>query len=106
MADPAPEAEPEATATSALALPTIEPNETVTVRVAAADGTTIYFKIKAHTAMRKLMHTYCNKVSADPSRVRFIYNGDRVSENATPHSLELEDDDVIDVLVEQVGGAR
>jgi len=34
-----------------------------------------------------------------------LYEGDRITEDATPASLEMEDNDTIDVMVEQVGGA-
>jgi small ubiquitin-related modifier len=38
--------------------------------------------------------------------VRFLFDGQRLNSNQTPQELEMEDGDVIDVMVEQQGGAR
>ena len=37
--------------------------------------------------------------------VRFLFDGNRISPNQTPEELDMEDNDVIDVMVEQQGGA-
>jgi small ubiquitin-related modifier len=36
--------------------------------------------------------------------LRFLYDGHRITENQTPKELEMEEDDVIDVVLEQIGG--
>lgn len=38
--------------------------------------------------------------------VRFIFDGERISDGDTPKSLQMEDDDVIDAVLQQVGGTR
>ena len=35
--------------------------------------------------------------------VRFLFDGERINERQTPQDLDMEDNDVIDVMVEQVG---
>ena len=36
---------------------------------------------------------------------RFIFDGERIKETDTPTSLEMENGDEIDVMVEQTGGS-
>ena len=35
---------------------------------------------------------------------RFIFDGERIKESDTPETLEMENGDEIDVMVEQTGG--
>jgi small ubiquitin-related modifier len=37
-------------------------------------------------------------------QIRFLFDGNRLRENQTPDELEMEDDDVIDAMLFQVGG--
>lgn len=39
------------------------------------------------------------------SSVRFLYESENVKETDTPESLKMEDNDEIDALIEQHGGA-
>ncbi|KAJ3041332.1 Small ubiquitin- modifier 1 [Rhizophlyctis rosea] len=64
----------------------------------------VYFKIKAKTQLKKLMATYCERQGKQPNQVRFLYDGVRLTETQTPEELGMEDDDVIDVMTEQLGG--
>ena len=79
-------------------------NTQITLRVCSSDGVEIYFKIRRKTALKKLIGAYCTRLSKDPATVRFMYNGERLSGDATPDSLEMEENDVIDAMVEQTGG--
>ncbi|KAJ3842179.1 small ubiquitin-related modifier [Lentinula raphanica] len=78
--------------------------ETINVKVVSSSGDEVFFKIKRTTQLRKLLGAYANKVGKDVNTIRFLYDGTRISETDTPHSLEMEDNDTIDVMVEQVGG--
>ena len=40
----------------------------------------------------------------DKGQLRFLVDGSRVQPNDTPASLDLEDNDQIDVVLEQLGG--
>ena len=39
-----------------------------------------------------------------PDRLRFLFDGERIKDTDTPESLEMQDQDEIDVVQEQVGG--
>ena len=78
----------------------------VSLKVVNADGAEVYFKIKRATMLRKLMEAYCKKQGVASTQVRFLYDGKPLLGDKTPEDLEMDDDDVIDAMVEQVGGCR
>jgi len=78
--------------------------DTINVKVVTSSGEEVFFKIKRNTKLSKLQGAYAAKVGKDVASIRFLYEGDRITEDATPASLEMEDNDTIDVMVEQVGG--
>jgi len=86
--------------------PVEAPAEPVTLKVKAQDGSEIFFKIKPSTALKKLMDSYCQRQGVDSKTVRFLYEGNRVQETATPKELGMTSGDEIDAMVEQRGGAR
>mmetsp|Transcript_13373 Transcript_13373/g.15321 ORF Transcript_13373/g.15321 Transcript_13373/m.15321 type:complete len:95 (+) Transcript_13373:67-351(+) len=77
----------------------------VSLKVVNADGAEMYFKIKRGTQLKKLMDAYCKKQGISRTSVRFLFDGTMIDENKTPDDLAMEDDDVIDAMVEQTGGA-
>ncbi|KAH0580776.1 Ubiquitin-like protein SMT3 [Termitomyces sp. J132] len=79
-------------------------NSTINIKVVSSTGEEVFFKIKRSTKLSKLQGAYANKVGKDVSSIRFLYDGSRISEDDTPTSLDMEDNDTIDVMVEQVGG--
>jgi len=81
-------------------------NGTINVKVVSAQGEEVFFKIKRTTKLSKLQGAYANKVGKDVSSIRFLYDGARINDEDTPASLDMEDNDTIDVMVEQVGGSR
>ena len=81
-----------------------EVGQQVALKVVNADGAEVYFKIKKQTALKKLMEAYCKKQGIQRASVRFLYDGNPVEEDKTPEDLGMEDDDVIDAMIEQVGG--
>ncbi|KAG5734862.1 hypothetical protein E4T56_gene613 [Termitomyces sp. T112] len=80
-------------------------NSTINIKVVSSTGEEVFFKIKRSTKLSKLQGAYANKVGKDVSSIRFLYDGSRISEDDTPTSLDMEDNDTIDVMVEQVGGS-
>ena len=62
------------------------------------------FKCKMTTPLQKLMAAFCQKQGVAQNTVRFLFDGERIAPTATPKDLDMEDGDVIDVMVEQVGG--
>ena len=57
------------------------------------------------TTLDKLMRAYCMRQGVAIGSVRFLFDGHRISPEDTPHDLNMEDGDTIDVMVEQQGGS-
>ena len=72
----------------------------INIKVKAQDGTEIFFKIKRSTQLKKLMDAYCQRQGLANNQCRFIFDGERIKDDDTPDSLEMENGDEIDVMVE------
>jgi len=79
-------------------------NAPINIKVVSATGEEVFFKIKRNTKLSKLQGAYAAKVGKDVTSIRFLYDGSRIADDDTPASLDMEDNDTIDVMVEQVGG--
>jgi len=77
----------------------------VSLKVVSQDGTEVYFKIKRKTVLRKLIDSYCSRAAVSPSSMRFLYDGRRIDGDKTPEDMDMEDDDIIDAVLQQMGGA-
>ncbi|KIJ62392.1 hypothetical protein HYDPIDRAFT_30365 [Hydnomerulius pinastri MD-312] len=82
-----------------------EDNAPISVKVVSSTGDEVFFKIKRNTKLSKLQGAYATKVGKDVASIRFLYDGNRINDDDTPTSLDMEDNDTIDVMVEQVGGS-
>mmetsp|Transcript_6289 Transcript_6289/g.8757 ORF Transcript_6289/g.8757 Transcript_6289/m.8757 type:complete len:97 (-) Transcript_6289:191-481(-) len=80
-----------------------DPN-TINLRVVSQDGNEVYFKIKKHTQLKKLMDAYCQRQAIESNSIRFLYDGQRLQPEQTPQDLEMEDNDIIDAVLQQTGG--
>lgn len=54
--------------------------------------------------MEKVFSTYATRKGVSVAALRFLLDGARVGPGDTPTSLELEDQDQIDCMLEQHGG--
>ncbi|KAL2065576.1 hypothetical protein VTL71DRAFT_3246 [Oculimacula yallundae] len=63
------------------------------------------FKIKKHTKFGKVFDAYCQRQGLARNTVRFLLDGTRIQDHDTPESLDIEDGDMIDAMLEQLGGA-
>ena len=79
--------------------------EAINLKVVTQDGNEIYFKCKMTTPLQKLMNAFCQRNGVAMNSVRFLFDGARLGPTQTPKDLDMEDGDVIDVMVEQQGGA-
>ena len=62
------------------------------------DGEKTLFKMKKTSRMTKMFEAYSVRMNTPVSNLQFILNGEKIEDsNATPMSLELESDDVINV---------
>eukprot|EP00485_Elphidium_margaritaceum_P003638 CAMPEP_0202700810 /NCGR_PEP_ID=MMETSP1385-20130828/13972_1 /ASSEMBLY_ACC=CAM_ASM_000861 /TAXON_ID=933848 /ORGANISM="Elphidium margaritaceum" /LENGTH=109 /DNA_ID=CAMNT_0049358081 /DNA_START=149 /DNA_END=478 /DNA_ORIENTATION=- len=78
--------------------------EHLNLKVKDQDGTEVYFKVKKTTKLKKLMDAYCARVGKEAGSIRFLFDGERIAQDATPNDLNMEDEDEIDAMVEQHGG--
>ncbi|CCW60221.1 unnamed protein product [Phytomonas sp. EM1] len=81
------------------------PQKQISLKVVNADGAEMFFKIKRGTQLRKLFDAYCNRQSISRNSIRFLFEGMVIDDMNTPDSLKMTDDDIIDAMVEQTGGA-
>merc|ERR1711948_121887 len=77
----------------------------IQLKVKDQQGSEVQFKIKKSTPLRKLMDAYCSRLGLTAAQVRFMVDGERISADDTAEKLGLEDEDLIDVAMEQTGGA-
>jgi small ubiquitin-related modifier len=82
----------------------VAPDDSINLRVMSQNGSEVYFKLKKTTPLSKLMDTFCQRQGLNPDDCRFLYDGNRVRGEQTPKSLEMEDEDIVDVVQSQVGG--
>jgi len=76
----------------------------IQLKVKDQHGVEVQFKIKRGAKLNKLMEAYCQRIGNNPSQVRFMMDGERITGEDTAEKLGLDDDDMIDVAVEQTGG--
>lgn len=81
-----------------------ESSEHISLNVVGQSGSEIFFKIKKKTKFKKLIDAYCQRQAVEPLSVRFLYDGVRIQPDQTPESLEMEDGDIIDAVLQQTGG--
>jgi len=76
----------------------------IKVKVKDQSQNEVVFQIKRSTPLKKVFDAYCTTKSIDRASVRFLFQGERVQDLATPEKLEMEDEDIIDAFREQHGG--
>jgi len=76
----------------------------VSLQIVSQDGNAITLKVKKNTKFGKIMAKYATHQGLDLTALKFMFDGQRISEDDTPAGLEMEDDDKIDVAMQQVGG--
>merc|ERR1711879_227338 len=76
----------------------------INLKVCDNEGHEVYFKIKTTTQLRKLMEVYSSRQGQPRDSYRFLYNGVRINDDATPQMLDMEDNDTIDAMIQQSGG--
>ena len=70
----------------------------IIIRIKDIDGEETLFKMKQSSRMTKMFEAYSVTMNTPVSNLEFILNGEKIEDsNATPMSLELESDDVINV---------
>lgn len=57
----------------------------------------MHFRVKYGTSMGKLKKSYADRVGVAVGSLRFLFDGRRINDEDTPKTLEMEEDDVIEV---------
>ncbi|XP_026818855.1 small ubiquitin-related modifier-like [Rhopalosiphum maidis] len=79
--------------------------EYIRLRVITADmSNEVHFRVKAATALLRLKRSYCNKLGFQVNELRFVFDGHRITDEDTPKSLGMMNDDVIEIYQERIGG--
>ncbi|CAD7698347.1 unnamed protein product [Ostreobium quekettii] len=84
--------------------PKVEKGEPINVVVKDQHGHELHFKVRKTTKFEKIMKAYCEKKSLQMNQLRFLYDGERVKPDQSPEEVEMEDGDVIDCVMQQIGG--
>ncbi|QPG77324.1 SUMO protein smt3 [Brettanomyces nanus] len=75
------------------------------INLKVTDGSSeVFFKIKRTTPLKRLMDAFCKRQGKSIESLRFLYEGQRLTADSTPESLDMEDGDLIEAHREQVGG--
>ena len=82
---------------------TNEGNIPVTIRIKDQTGEETMFKLRRTTKMEKVFMAYAGRKGVDVNILRFVLDGEPVCYDETPTSLDLDDDDQIDCLIQQLG---
>lgn len=83
----------------------IESDHKLYIAVRDQQGHAIDFRIKPTTQLGKVFQSYCERRTLNPNVVKFLFDGTRVHPSNTAKSLDMQDKDVIDCVIEQIGGA-
>ena len=78
--------------------------EYIKLKVVGQDSNEVHFRVKFGTSMGKLKKSYADRTGVAVASLRFLFDGRRINDEDTPKSLEMEEDDVIEVYQEQLGG--
>ena len=81
-----------------------EPEGQIALKVVNGEGVEVFFKIKKQVPLGKLLDAYCKKQGLDRSSVRFLYDGNAIDPDKTAEDMDMEDEDIIDAMLEQIGG--
>ncbi|KCV71472.1 hypothetical protein H696_02418 [Fonticula alba] len=81
-------------------------SDVVSIKVMNQDQSAITFKLKRTMPLRKVIDAYCERMGIQKSGFRFCFDGERIHEDQTPEELDMQDDDIIEVMLMQVGGSN
>ena len=77
----------------------------VMINVRMQNGSVTKFRMRGGSPMLKLMEAFCARHNLLRDQIRFLYDGVRVRDDETADSLDMDDEDTVDVFLLQVGGA-
>jgi small ubiquitin-related modifier len=78
--------------------------DTITIVLSDQAGEKMHFKVKKETKFQKVFDAYATRLGVPVTSLTFRFDGERITAEHTPKMLEMEDEDMIEVLMQQVGG--
>ena len=73
------------------------------IEVRNQEGATLTVRMLRRDTLRKLLAAACQKWGLEPSKIRLVYYGDPLVLSFTPADLQLEDGDILECFLQQVG---
>jgi small ubiquitin-related modifier len=73
------------------------------IYVQTQEGVEACFIVKRNARLGKVFKAYLEQVSLEMKNVRFCFDGEGISEDDTPEELGIEDENIIDCILFQVG---
>ncbi|KAL8283470.1 hypothetical protein RQP46_005573 [Phenoliferia psychrophenolica] len=74
----------------------------INISVKSAAGEPVQFKVKKTLPFRKIMNAYAKQMGVDLGTYKFQLDGERIKDDDTPESLDMEDGEVVDAFQEQI----
>jgi hypothetical protein len=82
--------------------PVCSDGEQVNFKVRNEQGHEKGYRYATNRLFRKLHQAYCREHGLEPAKLNLYFDGDKVDlDTATPASLEIEDEDVMDAVVKK-----
>lgn len=80
-------------------------DEHIRIRVITSDtNNEVHFQIKPAQALGRLKRSYCRRLGIQIEELRFVFDGHRITDDDTPQSLGMVNDDIIEIYQERTGG--
>ena len=74
------------------------------ISVKAQDGSLTVFQVKPSMKMSRIFDAFAQRYKLDKRALGFLLDGERIKDDDTVKSLDLQEDDQIDCMLEQNGG--
>jgi hypothetical protein len=78
-------------------------SEAITIRLMDQGGDETMCKMKRTTRMKNVFGAYASRKGVRIYEIRFLIHGERIGEDDTPESLDLEDGDKVDCFFHMSG---
>ncbi|XP_030081005.1 small ubiquitin-related modifier 2-A-like [Drosophila hydei] len=73
----------------------------ITLKMQSADGGVVLFRIRRLMPLGELKAAYCSQMGLAKDLASLFFDGEQINDNETANSLELQDEDLMDVLMKQ-----
>ena len=68
-------------------------------------GGEVHFQVPLTAVFHRILSAWCKRKNLDIHGMRLLFDGQKLKLDATPGQMDMGDGDVIDVVMEQIGGA-